>query len=458
MRFKTYSVLIAAALAFSSCGKEFLEEKRDARELIVRNINDYQAVLDNQTIVNTFSSVSLALMSAGEFTLPDNVLTTWKVNMPYEINGYLWEKDIFNALESTDWNNSWQRVMLANLALDVQKLTPANATEQAFLNNTKGSAHFIRAFSFYQLAQLFIKPYDEATATTDIGLPLRTDYDVTVKYPQSTVAETYKFIIKDLEDAMPLLPATALNVNRPSKAAAATLLARVYMQMGNWDKVLEYANQALTIKSTLADFKAPGSWLTATQFVADFGKTYPEMIWYSQIHKPSSTYTGMAASADVLSLYEGDDLRRTIFFTKLPTDSSFKGSLGGLYTIFAGYTTSEVYLIRAEAYARKGQADLAMADVNELRRNRFPAGTPALTITDANDALKYIIDERRRELYMRGTRWEDLRRLNKEPQFATTLTHTYQGKTYELKPNTDRYVMPLPDNEIQINNYPQNPR
>lgn len=457
MRFKTYSVLIAAALAFSSCGKEFLEEKRDARELIIRNINDYQAVLDNQTIVNTFSSVSLALMSAGEFTLPDNVLTTWKVNMPYEINGYLWEKDIFNGLESTDWNNSWQRIMLANLALDVQKVTPANATEEATQKNVKGSAHFIRAFSFYQLAQLFVKPYDAATAETDKGLPLRTDYDVTVKYPLSSVAETYKMIIKDLEEAMPLLPATALNVNRPSKAAAATLLARVYMQMGNWDKVLEYANQALSIKSTLANFNNP-PYLTQTGFVADFGKTYPEMIWYSQIHKPSSTYTGMAAAAEVLSLYEATDLRRTVFFTKLPTDSSFKGSLGGLYTMFAGYTTSELYLVRAEAYARKGQPDLAMADVNELRRNRFPTGTPDLTITDANDVLKYIIDERRRELYMRGTRWEDLRRLNKEPQFATTLTHTYQGRTYELRPGADRYVMPLPDNEIQINNYPQNPR
>lgn len=457
MRFKTYSVLIAAALAFSSCGKEFLEEKRDARELIVRNINDYQAVLDNQTIVNTFSSVSLALMSAGEFTLPDNVLTTWKVNMPYEINGYLWERDIFNSLESTDWNNSWQRIMLANLALDVQKVTPANATEQTAWNNVKGSAHFIRAFSFYQLAQLFTKPYNAETAASDLGLPLRTDYDVKVKYPRSSVAETYKMIISDLEAAMPLLPATALNVNRPSKAAAATLLARVYMQMGNWDKVLEYANQALTIKSTLANFNNP-PYLTQSGFVADFGKTYPEMIWYSQIHKPSSTYSGMAAAADVLSLYESDDLRRTVFFTKLPTDSSFKGSLGGLYTMFAGYTTSELYLIRAEANARKGQADLAMADVNELRKNRFPAGTPALTITDANDALKYIIDERRRELYMRGTRWEDLRRLNKEPQFATTLTRTYLGNTYELTPNSNRYVMPLPDNEIQINNYPQNPR
>lgn len=453
MRFISYSLLVAAALIFSSCGKNFLEEKKDAKDVILRTINDYQMVLDNLTIVNTFSSVSLNLASAAEFELPDAQITTWKVNMPYEVNGYLWEKEIFEGKESTDYNNSYQRIMLANLALDVQKLDALNATEDKAKKNVIGSAHFIRAFSYYQLAQLFCKPYDAATAGEDPGVPVRTDYDIKVKVPsRGTVAELYKFIISDLEAALPLVSEVPLNIWRPGKAAVAGMLARVYMQMGNWEKVREYSDMALKVKSDLKNFSA---YTSQASFPSDFGKTMPEVVFYSQIHKPSFTYTGMKATPNILALYETDDYRRAVYFDAA---TAFKGSLAGLYAIFSGITTSELYLQRAEANARLGQLSVAMADINELRKFRFPTGKAPVDITDQTDAVKFIIDERARELYLRGTRWEDVRRLSKEPQYAITLSHLYNGQTYELKPNSNRYAMPLPDNEIQLNNYPQNPR
>lgn len=455
MRFKSYSLLVAAALVFSSCGKDFLEEKKDAREVILRTINDYQLVLDNITVVNTFSAVSLNLASAAEFELPDAQITTWKANMPYEVNGYLWEKEIFEGKESTDYNNSYHRIMLANVALDVTKLGATNDAEETAKKNVIGHAYFVRAFSYYQLAQLFCKPYDASTAGTDLGVPIRTDYDVSVKIPsRGTVDQLYKFIIKDLESALPLLPETPMNIWRPGKAAVAGLLARVYMQMGNWEKVREYSDMALKIKSNLKDFVA---YISQNSFPSDFGKSMPEIVYYSQIHKPSFTYSGMSATPSIYALYEADDYRRAAYFGGTPA-TAFKGSLAGLYAIFAGITTSELYLQRAEANARLGQVATAMADINELRKYRFPSGKAPVDISDQVQAVKFIIDERARELYMRGTRWEDLRRLSKEPQYAITPTHTYNGKDYSLPPGDNRYTMPLPDNEIQLNNYPQNPR
>lgn len=447
--------MVAAALVFSSCGKDFLEEKKDAKEVILRTINDYQLVLDNITIVNTFSAVSLNLASAAEFELPDAQITTWKANMPYEVNGYLWEKEIFEGKESTDYNNSYQRIMLANVALDVTKLGATNEAETTAKNNVIGHAYFVRAFSYYQLAQLFCKPYDATTAGTDLGVPIRTDYDVSVKIgSRGTVDQLYKFIIKDLESALPLLPETPMNIWRPGKAAVAGLLARVYMQMGNWEKVREYSDMALKIKSNLKDFV---DYIGQNSFPSDFGKGMPEIVYYSQIHKPSFTYTGMSATPEIYALYEADDYRRAAYFGGTPA-TAFKGSLAGLYAIFAGITTSELYLQRAEANARLGQVSTAMADINELRKYRFPAGKAPVDITDQVQAVKFIIDERERELYMRGTRWEDLRRLSKEPQYAITPKHVYNGKEYSLPPGDNRYAMPLPDNEIQLNNYPQNPR
>ncbi|QEC44797.1 RagB/SusD family nutrient uptake outer membrane protein [Pseudobacter ginsenosidimutans] len=454
MRFKSYSILIAASLAISSCGKNFLDEKRDSKEVIVRTIADYQAVMDNAAVVNNNASLIFNMVSAAEYYLADKDVNTWKINMPPEINAYLWEKEIYETRESFDWNNSYHRIMVANLALDVEKLSPVNAAEKTVADNTKGHARFVRAYAFYQLAQLFCKPYDAATAGSDLGVPIKLDYDVTVRMPnRSNVAAVYAQIIKDLEEALPLLPEKPQVVFRPGKTAVYTLLAKVYMQMGNWDKVLEYSNEALKIKSDLKDFK---DFKALPSMPTDYGKTLNEMFYYAQSAKPSSTFTGMMVTPEVFDLYEADDYRKDAYFNA--TTKAFKGSFAGLYANFSGYTTSEVYLMRAEACARLNQTDKALADLNELRKYRFPDTKPALAITDQTELIKFVIDERRRELYQRGTRWEDLRRLNKEPQFAVTLTHTFEGRSYSLPPNDIRYTMPLPDNEIQLNNYPQNPR
>jgi len=101
-----------------------------------------------------------------------------------------------------------------------------------------------------------------------------------------------------------------------------------------------------------------------------------------------------------------------------------------------------------------------MRDLNTLLQNRWRAGvfTP-VTATDADDALGKILAERRKELLFRGLRWTDLRRLNKEPRRALTLTRTVNGQVYTLLPNDVRYVYAIPSNVLSFNpDMPQNPR
>jgi hypothetical protein len=66
--------------------------------------------------------------------------------------------------------------------------------------------------------------------------------------------------------------------------------------------------------------------------------------------------------------------------------------------------------------------------------------------------------ERRKELCFRGLRWQDLRRLNKEPEYAKTLTRKIDGITYTLPPNDPKYVFPIPPNVIALSGMQQNPR
>lgn len=79
------------------------------------------------------------------------------------------------------------------------------------------------------------------------------------------------------------------------------------------------------------------------------------------------------------------------------------------------------------------------------------------TASTASDALNTILLERRKELLMRGIRWSDLRRLNKEPQFAKTLIRIEDGQTYSLQPGGLRYIFPIPLLVIQMTGIPQNP-
>jgi hypothetical protein len=105
-----------------------------------------------------------------------------------------------------------------------------------------------------------------------------------------------------------------------------------------------------------------------------------------------------------------------------------------------------------------GNASAAMNDLNTLLMKRWKTGTfIPYTAINATDALSKILTERRKELLMRGIRWSDLRRLNKEPQFAKTLIRVIGGQTYYLYPNDKRYVFPIPLQIIQMTGVPQNP-
>ena len=101
---------------------------------------------------------------------------------------------------------------------------------------------------------------------------------------------------------------------------------------------------------------------------------------------------------------------------------------------------SDIYLIRAEAKLRNGDATGALADVNYLRSKRSATGKtlPALTSITLDDLLK----ERGYELYWEGLRRQDLIRFGK------------YGDVWQEKPATDMNktkVFPIPTSALGAN-------
>jgi len=451
-------ILWAAVIVFVSCGKEFLAVKQNKNQVVPNKIADFQGILDNWRELNVSSSHELSIIGADEYYISDN---HWDgLRDLYQKNGYIWADDVYAGQDVDDWNAAYHRILLANLALEgLARISPLPDQRTAW-EQAKGSALFFRAWNHYQLAQLFCKPYDSRTAGADLGIPLRLEADVSVKMGRSTLENTYHHIIQDLGAAADLLVVTPLNKLQPAKPAAYALLARVYLMMGDYSNARQSADRCLALENELLDFNQLDLSLNYLFPTVDYGESNPEILFFCFMDNITITNSSRyRADTLLLKLYKSGDLRRQAYFRDVSDRKVFKGSYRGGVAFFTGLATDEVYLTRAECAVREGDLETAYKDLNFLLSKRFDSDTfRPIAGLNRDELLEFVIKERRKELVLRGIRWEDLRRLNKEVAFQTTLIREVNGQRYELTPESARWVWPIPDNEISTGNIEQNRR
>ncbi|MVT07663.1 RagB/SusD family nutrient uptake outer membrane protein [Chitinophaga tropicalis] len=453
------STVFAASVTMVSCKKqnEFLREVPNDALVIPRSLGDLQKLLQNDAIFNQ-TNPGIGQASTDEFYVSDFDFID---NPGLDQNVYIWAKDIYPATQRiNDWNYPYAEIYNANVILDALEVINISPSDISQANAVKGSALFFRALSHYNLLQHFAKQYDSATAQTDLGVPLRLTADLVKKSTRATVQQCYDQVINDLVEAIQLLPIEAVNIEMPSIFAAQALLARVYLTMGRFDSAFVYANLVLAKKNSLFDYNNllpdPTRLTSGSQF------PLPEMLYLTTMVNYYFNFRTVAAVDSVLyNSYGSNDLRKTSFFYESSDVPRFKGNYQLLKPgyLFDGVAIDELFLIRAEIYARRGDYSSAMNDLNTLLEKRWKAGTfVKFTAVDADEALKLVLLERKKELFFRGVRWTDLRRLNKDPRFAVTLTRKINGQVYTLPPNDPRYTFAIPDQEIQISGLEQNPR
>ncbi|WEA00729.1 RagB/SusD family nutrient uptake outer membrane protein [Mucilaginibacter sp. SJ] len=455
-KIRTYLTSLSMLLLFSfaSCQNGYLGKKPDKSLLVPATPTDFQSLMDNFMVFN--QSPGLTVISADEALIPDVILESF--SSPIEKNAYLWEKDIYEGQAILDWNVSYKQVFYSNIVLEGLTANPVKGSVDS-RNTTEGEALFWRSFAFYNLVTLFSKHYDKTSSANDLGIPLRLVSDVNAKVGRATVQQVYDQVLKDLKQAENLLPATAPYQSRPVKAAANALLARIYLNIGDNDNALNYASAALKLHSTLLNYNE----LDATSdspFPSSPAVNNPEVILYDHLNSYQMFLSSnLTVSPELYQLYDSKDLRKTIFYSG-DDPNYFKGRYTGFsLELFGGLATDELYLIRAECFARKGNAQDALADLNTLLVTRWKTGTfQAMTTANTPDILSSVLTERRKELAFRGLRWDDLKRLNKDSRFAKTLAKSYGGKAYQLDPSDKRYVLPISPDEIKGSGIEQNDR
>jgi tetratricopeptide (TPR) repeat protein len=469
-----YLFLCCISVFLISCKKSFLDKKPNDALVVPTTLAEIEAIANNDHIMNgsTFGSLpgpnpTLLIVGSDDYFIPDNLSSSFKT---LESNVYVWKRNNVYSVLSTfaDWDVPYTTVFYSNLALQQLNTVDRNSNNQLQWDRVKANCLFYRAYAFFQLSQIFSPVYNNTTASTDLGIPLRLNADISDRVNRSTVQQTYDQIINDLKVAALLipdasLPTTVISKNRPSKPAVYGMLARVYLSMGYYDSALNYSSSCLQLYNVLMDYKNPVEVVPPNATSNPFLQFNPEVIFQSiGTRDPLGTLVSTTnARVDTLlySKYSIGDLRKSYFFRlREPNRYSFRGSYDGGSGLFMGLATDEIYLIKAECLARKGNVSDAMNTLNALLRKRSMNGFTDIIASDATDALSKILLERRKELVHRGLRWVDLRRLNNEGA-NITIKRVVNGQTESLMPNDLRYVWPIPDNILGFNpEMMQNPR
>lgn len=452
-----FALLLAGSM--SSC-QDYLNVQPKG-VFIPKTMQDYEELSSNPSYKSN-GNAYLERLSDGIF-LPD-------ANVKSGMNSassktYIWAAEFYKNTEADGaWNGNYNNIYNANIILQELDGIPDGTVERK--NIVKGNALCNRAYAYLNLVLLYAPYYTESTAATDLAVPLVIVPDLEAKSKRATVKEVYDLILSDLTEALPLLPEKGKNVYRNSKAAAYGILARLYLNIGDYEKAAANATEALKYNTNLFDYNTVSFQNPDRPFLGWASRALPyehvEMLGYFATSF-GSILTNTYISPDLLQVVDPKDLR--LKFGWSPSDRQGV-PVKEPYPIYINtdlnynIAVPEMMLIVAEADARAGRVDQALAQLNTLRKKRFaPADYKDLTAANKDEALKLVINERRIELFGKGLRWFDMKRLDKDPMFAKTYTRANTYQEFKLEKGSPNFVSQIPANVMLLNpNILPNPR
>lgn len=449
-KIKSEVAFLVIIFSFFSCNK-YLDKKSDKRLVELSSLADLQAMLDNNDYMNAYTP-GLGETSADDYFV---LMTDYNTFVDFEKAAYTWGKGEYTY--PNDWSYNYRGVYPANYCLDYVEKIPRDLKNAKEWDNVKGAALFFRAYRYLGLIWEYGKAYDESQSSSDLGIFLRLSSDPSEKSLRASVKECYNQIVTDAMESVNLL-GTSEHVMRPSKAAAFGLLARTYLSMRKYDSAFKYSNLTLQLRNELQNFNNPDD--IDSMSMTPFKLFNREIIFFST---QSGNYFPKSASIALIdtvlySSFKDNDLRKSTYFFDMQGNGykTFKGNYNSsdFFTNFSGIATDEMYLIRSECYIRLSKMAEGLDDLNTLLKNRYAVPFVPLVAADEQEALKLVLQERRKELIRRGIRWSDIKRLNKEGR-AIVLTRV-ADRAYTLPPNDDRYALPLPRDIIELTGVEQN--
>lgn len=222
-----YSVLTVLALVGTTSCSDFLDDQKP------------QGVLDSDMVKDPSNVDNLVISAYAVFTTAEDVnssFSMWNFDVrsddAYKGGNGTSDGDVFHQLEieqgvlTTNWNINDMWVRLYNCISRVNSaISVLEATSDSYQLKAQrlGEMKFLRAYAHFLLKRL----YKNIPFIMDANLK-QEDYN-TLSNTEFNNDEGWQQIINDVEYAYSVLPVKQTDKGRPSKAAAAAFLTKVYL-------------------------------------------------------------------------------------------------------------------------------------------------------------------------------------------------------------------------------------
>lgn len=443
------ATVLAGVILVTSCTDNYLNQKPQASLDATNAYTDAASI--NAGILGAYSG----LQSANYYGLRYWALTDLYANTLTHTGTYPSFAQINNKLILADnveiqnmWNSMYATINSLNTIIAAIPTITDGALDKAA---TTAEAKTLRALVYFDLVRLFGGSNAGYNQPNGVGVPLvltptLVEADA-VPVARSTEAQVYTQINKDLDDAiaastykntgiLPSKPAA-----RMGKDAAKMLKARVALYTGDYTTAESLCTELITSGryAMLSTTGYPNIWLTQNTseaiFELQFNSQDQNSIAFFYYPTSKGGRNEINSSASLNSAHEAGDVRKAVNYASSPYPARSTQKYTRISDGSDNVTImrmSELYLIRAEARAKKATPDItgALADLNVVRNRAGLANFVALLPADI---ISQIVKEDRIEFAHEGHIWFDLRRNN---MAGTVVTDAF------------RALWPIPQQEV----------
>lgn len=430
-----YTVAGTLLLSIASC-----EKKLDLQP--EQSLSAEVALSSKETATSALLGVYSSLQSIEVFGSQPQIIADYQADNVVFVGSFptLQEITNYNVISSNQtieaiWQSHYRAILRANkIIVKVPQVADVSFTD-AQKKQAVAEAKFLRALTYFQLANLFSQPFQVSNGS-NLSVPLVLEsFEGEIKFPaRATLNDVQNQIKKDLTEAIADLPASyaipSETRGRATKGAAQALLGRVHLYRNDWANAEAAARQVLAsplyvlaANYAFYDANSPEDVFSIQNSATDNGSTGAGG-WASYYQPAAKGGRGDAPfSTSLLAAYneEPGDKR----FTSLNAPGRASDGVTRPFTLkFPDaindtdnspiIRTTEVVLNLAEAIAE--QKGINMESIDLINRLRTRAGLPSWTLVTFLTKAAFIdgiLNERRKELAFEGHRRMDLLRKGK---------------------------------------------
>lgn len=352
-----------------------------------------------------------------------------------------------NVIITGTYSRCYEIVNAANTVIDNISKVKDPAKQARMI----GEANFLRSLAYFDLVRFFAKPYVSGQANNQLGIVIRDkaiyDFNADLSKERSTVAEVYKVIIDGLNLAYTNLPKD--NSFYADKYAAKALLARVYLQQGNYTLARDAADDVIKNSGHSLSTKYADAFNHDTDQSEDvFAIQITKQTGVNDANTFYSAENNGGRGGDIAirdpyleKFTDPNDDRAKFNYVNPVNDRILTLKFTDQFANVGIIRLAEMYLIRAEANFRAGTVvgNTPIDDINIIRTRANAQKLTAVT-------LDAILLERQFELAMEGFSIHDIRRTK------GSIDVSVDGDESELLSyDADVLVFPIPILEMDAN-------